>query len=97
MLVDFDAKNCPFCGRINPFNYSCPDCSSIVDKKYNICPGCGRSLRLMCPHCKAQTFAQDICEACGKSLMVICSNKRCGKPQFFQNTMCTVCGKKIKK
>ena len=42
------------------------------------------------------TFVQDICERCGKTLMVQCENKRCLQYQFFQNTQCTACGKKIK-
>lgn len=96
-LVDFDAKFCPVCGRMDPFNYSCPECNSKIDKRYSTCPGCGKSLRVTCPHCQALTFVQDLCEACGKSLMVQCTNKRCGQLQFFQNTICTACGKKIKK
>ena len=33
---------------------------------------------------------------CALGLMVYCENKRCGALQFFQNTKCTACGKKIK-
>jgi hypothetical protein len=28
--------------------------------------------------------------------MVRCENVRCGQMQFFQNSKCTACGKKIK-
>jgi hypothetical protein len=28
--------------------------------------------------------------------MVRCDNKRCGEPQFFENSKCTVCGKALK-
>jgi hypothetical protein len=39
----------------------------------------------------------DKCDACGAALMITCPNKLCHAPQFFENTKCTACGKKIKK
>ena len=46
--------------------------------------------------CGQETFVQERCEQCGGGLMIRCENRRCGELQFFQNTKCTACGKKIK-
>lgn len=58
--------------------------------------GCGRPLYVACPFCGKPTFVQERCEQCGQGLLVRCGNKRCGAAQFFENTRCTACGKKIK-
>lgn len=96
-LVDRDVRFCPSCGSQSPFGYLCPACLRPVLKGQPLCAGCGRTLYLICPFCEKQTFVQERCEQCGKSLMVTCGNKRCGVLQFFQNTKCTACGKKIKR
>ncbi|MCL2803206.1 MAG: hypothetical protein FWD29_04555 [Micrococcales bacterium] len=44
----------------------------------------------------ATFVAEAACQSCGATLMVTCPNRRCGQPQFFENTKCTACGKKIK-
>ena len=67
-----------------------------VRQEQPLCPGCGRPLYVTCPHCGGRTFVQDLCQRCGGDLMVRCENRRCGELQFFQNTKCTACGKKIK-
>jgi RNA polymerase subunit RPABC4/transcription elongation factor Spt4 len=96
MLIDRDARFCPNCASRSPFGYLCPTCLHPIEKGQRVCPGCGRSLYIECPHCSEQTFVDERCEICGKSLLVQCGNKRCGEMQFFQNTKCTACGKKIK-
>lgn len=95
-LIDRDDRFCPKCGSRNPFGYQCPSCMRPIYKENQVCEGCGRPLYIKCPHCGGRTFIQDTCESCGNSLMVQCSNPRCGEMQFFQNTKCTACGKKIK-
>lgn len=95
-LLERDAYFCPFCGSGSPFGYACPTCLNPIEKNQIICSNCGRQLRVNCPHCNQQTFAGDRCERCGQSLMIRCENKRCGVLQFFENTKCTACGKKIK-
>lgn len=95
-LIDSDSRLCTKCGSRSPFCYSCPTCLREVRKGDAVCPGCGRLLYIICPHCGGQTFVQDTCEQCRQSLMVLCSNHRCMQPQFFQNIKCTACGKKLK-
>ncbi|MDU9375917.1 hypothetical protein McpSp1_04960 [Methanocorpusculaceae archaeon Sp1] len=95
-LVDRDVRFCPSCGSQSPFGYQCPSCLLPITKGQARCSGCGRPLYVICPHCGEQTFVQDTCEHCGGSMMVPCENKRCGVLQFFENTKCTACGKKIK-
>lgn len=95
-FIDRDARICPFCGSMSPFGYLCPACLRPVQKGQPACSGCGRPLYILCPHCGRQTFVQERCERCGQSLMVRCQNNRCQALQFFQNTKCTACGKKIK-
>lgn len=94
-LIDRNLKFCPKCGSNSPFNYQCPTCLKIVNKTDKLCSCCGRSLYVNCPHCKQLTFIQENCEKCGKSLMKTCQNKRCNEKQFFENTKCTACGKKM--
>ena len=78
-----------------------PTCTE-VGQKYRFCLECGTKIELLgenemiCPSCGKNTFVQEKCEHCGAGLMVYCENKRCGALQFFQNTKCTACGKKIK-
>ena len=96
-LLDRDARFCPACGSSSPFGYACPACLRAVERGWMRCAGCGRPLYTACPHCGQQTFAAKTCGACGKTLMVICPNKRCGAAQFFENQLCTACGKQLKK
>lgn len=79
-----------------PFGYLCPSCLRPVEKGQPLCAGCGRPLYVACPFCGKPTFVQERCEQCGQGLLVRCGNKRCGAAQFFENTRCTACGKKIK-
>ena len=95
-MLERDARFCPKCGSGSPFGYACPNCLRNVEKGQALCAGCGRQLVIPCPHCGERTFASEKCEACDKGLMVRCENKRCGQLQFFQNTKCNACGKKIK-
>ena len=95
-LIDTDVQFCPACGSMHAFGYHCPTCLKPIQKGQRICSECGRQLYVSCPHCNQQTFVQERCESCGKSLMFVCENRRCGVLQFFQNTKCTACGKKIK-
>lgn len=95
-LIESDARICIFCGSMSPFGYLCPSCSRPVSKGQAMCAGCMRPLYVTCPTCGKNTFVQERCEACGSGLMVYCENKRCNSLQFFQNTKCSVCGKKIK-
>jgi len=96
--IERESRLCPYCGSRNPFGYRCPTCLREVRKNESICSGCGRMLYIECPTCKKETFAaMERCEGCGAVLMIKCANPRCGEPQFFQNTKCTVCGKKIKR
>lgn len=95
-LIEREARFCPACRSMSPFGYQCPACLREIRKKEAVCAGCGRSLYTHCPVCGKQTFVQENCEACGTCLMVSCRNPRCYAPQFFENTKCTACGKKIK-
>ena len=95
-LIDRDSRFCPTCASSSPFGYLCPTCLRPVERTQAVCSGCARPLYIPCPHCKQQTFVGERCDCCGKPLMVRCTNKRCGVPQFFQNTRCTACVKKIK-
>jgi len=96
-FIDKDARICPKCQSRSPFGYHCPACIREIEKGQAVCAGCGRPLYVPCPTCGHQTFVGDQCEKCGASLMIRCANRRCGEPQFFENTKCTACGKKIKK
>ncbi|MCL2143530.1 MAG: zinc ribbon domain-containing protein [Methanomassiliicoccaceae archaeon] len=96
-LIDGDNRFCPKCANRSPFGYQCPFCLKPVQRGNVMCSSCGRSLMTTCPLCKGQTFTgADKCDSCGISLMVLCTNKNCGQYQFFENTKCTACGKKIK-
>ena len=95
-FIDSDAWLCISCGSMSPFGYLCPSCNKPIQKGQFLCSGCGRELYTICPTCGGRTFVQERCEVCGAGLMVYCSNKRCEALQFFENTKCTVCGKKIK-
>ena len=95
-FIEEDARICLSCGSMSPFGYLCPDCNRPIQKGQAMCSGCGRPLYTYCPTCGGTTFVQERCEACGAGLMVYCSNRRCEALQFFENTKCTVCGKKIK-
>ncbi|MCF6465162.1 hypothetical protein C3E90_04560 [Clostridium sp. Cult2] len=95
-FIEPDSRFCPACGSGNPFIYLCPACLRPIKKDEVICAGCGRNLYVYCPACGKQTYVQDRCEKCGRTLMVKCQNPRCGVQQFFENTKCTACGKKIK-
>lgn len=95
-LIDRDAKFCPACRSMSPFGYHCPTCLRPIQTDEAVCPGCGRSLYTHCPACAKQTFVRERCSACGASLMLACQNPRCQALQFFENTKCNACGKKIK-
>jgi len=96
-LISYDSQFCPVCGRLSPFYDACPSCSAEIKRGWQRCPSCGRALTIACPFCGKPTFVGDKCDACGASLMITCPNKLCHAPQFFENTKCTACGKKIKK
>jgi predicted nucleic acid-binding Zn ribbon protein len=94
--IEPDARFCTSCRSQSPFGHLCPACLRPIEKEQPLCSGCGRVLYIPCPACGKQTFVQEKCEQCGAALMVLCQNPRCGARQFFQNTKCTACGKKIK-
>ncbi len=95
-FIDRDAQFCNSCGSMNAFGYHCPTCMKEIEKEQRICSECGRPLYVSCPNCNMPTFVQERCENCNVVLMVQCSNARCNSLQFFENTKCTACGKKIK-
>ena len=94
-LLQRDCRFCPQCGSRSPFVDLCPTCLREIDRTQKICSGCGRLLYVACPVCGGQTFVSDRCDACGAELLRPCRNPRCGEMQFFQNTVCTACGKKM--
>ena len=97
-LIDADSRFCIKCGKRNPFSLRCPFCLREVAKDDMICGGCGKSLVICCPKCGKDTSAYyDECQMCGTSLLVPCTNSRCGEMEFFKNTHCRACGKKIGK
>lgn len=96
-LLDRDARFCSKCGSDSPFVLACPSCLRQITREDNRCPGCGRALRVACPHCGGLTFVQSACEHCGNSLMLRCPRRKCGQPQFFDNKTCVHCGKKLPK
>ena len=83
-LIDADSRFCTKCGSHSPFCYSCPTCLREIQKGDAVCPGCGRTLYIFCPHCGERTFVQETCEKCAKSLMVPCSNARGLQLRVFQ-------------
>ena len=96
-LIERDSRVCVKCESTSPFGYQCPKCFKTIVRENSVCSGCGRTLVVICPFCNGQTFAgADKCDACGRSIMIRCGDKRCGRPQFFENTKCTACGKPIK-
>ncbi len=94
-FLNRDSRFCPKCGSHSPFWDLCPACLREVDRSDICCSSCGRILHIPCPQCKAQTFVGDKCDVCEVSLLKKCPNPRCGELQFFENTKCTVCGKKL--
>ncbi len=94
--MEADSRFCPSCGSDSPFGYLCPACRRPVEKAQAVCAGCGRPLYIACPCCGERTFVQSRCERCGSSLQVRCGNPRCGAWQFYENTKCTACGKKLR-
>ena len=95
-MIDSEARMCIGCGSSNPFGYSCPVCLKEVQKGQMQCDGCFSPLYVNCPHCMKMTFVEERCEHCKAGLMVRCENQRCNAMQFFTNTKCTACGKKMK-
>jgi len=95
-FIERDSRLCPRCQSRSPFGYHCPTCLREIQKGQPVCTGCGRPLYVPCLNCGKQTFVADRCEICGAILLRSCPNPRCGDMQFFQNTKCTSCGKKIK-
>ena len=97
-FIERDSRLCPRCATRTPFGYHCPNCQREIERGYAVCSACGKPLMTTCPFCEQQTFiGSEKCDACGESLMIMCENKRCGLPQWFENTKCTCCGKAIKK
>ena len=96
-FIERDSRLCPGCGSRSPFGYHCPACLRAIEKGQVVCSGCGRTLYVACPTCGNRTFTGERCESCGAGLMIKCQNARCGELQFFENTKCTACGKKIQK
>ena len=96
-FIERESRFCTSCGSRSPFGYICPTCRSPIQKNQMICGGCGRPLRVPCPHCGARTFVSDKCESCGGPLLIKCPNVRCGDMQFFENAKCTSCGKRLRK
>ena len=97
-MIARDVRVCPKCGSRSPFGYHCPTCLKPIARDDTVCSGCSRPLLSTCPYCEASIFVGDEgCKICGQTLLIRCENKRCGEPQFFENTKCTVCGKAIKK
>ena len=94
-LLERDARFCPKCGSDAPFADLCPACLRLVRREDARCSQCGRELYILCPHCGERTFAASKCGVCGKSLTKSCPNPRCKQPQFFENTVCTACGKTL--
>ena len=94
-FIDRDSRLCPKCASRSPFGYLCPTCLRSIEKDEVVCAGCGRSLYVVCPSCLGRTFVDERCEQCGAGLMIKCGNRRCGELQFFENTKCTACGKKL--
>lgn len=95
-LLMRDSRFCSKCGSHAPFVDLCPTCLREICREDAVCSGCGRLLRLTCPHCGKQTFVGETCDACGMSLLRKCPNPRCGEMQFCENTKCTACGRKLK-
>lgn len=96
-FIERDSKLCANCSSRSPFGYRCPSCLREIEKGQAACSGCGRPLTVTCPVCSQLTFTDERCEKCGAGLMIQCANERCGELQFFENTKCTACGKKIKR
>ena len=97
-MIERDSRYCSRCESHSPFGDHCPNCLKEIVRGNAVCSGCGRNLTVLCPYCGGATFAgSERCDACGRSVMILCENKKCGRPQFFENTSCNICGKKIKK
>ena len=94
-LIARDSRFCPGCGSNAPFLDLCPACLREIRREDAACSGCGRPLYIPCPQCGKRTFVGEKCDACGASLLKKCPNLRCGEMQFFQNSKCTACGKKL--
>lgn len=94
-LLQSDARFCSKCGSDAPFADLCPDCLNKIDRGSVRCSSCGRPLYTVCPHCEKRTFVASTCDACGKSLTKTCHNPLCRQEQFFENKVCTVCGKRL--
>jgi hypothetical protein len=96
-MIEGDSRVCPKCGIIGPYGMQCPNCLRTIKTDDAVCSSCGRALMTPCPFCKADTFVGIWkCGSCGKALTIKCPDKKCGQPQFFESTKCTVCGKVIK-
>lgn len=94
-LLNHDARFCSKCGSDAPFVDLCPTCMQQVRREDTRCCDCGRSLYITCPHCNGRTFVASKCDICGESLTKTCINPLCKEQQFFENTVCTACGKKL--
>lgn len=94
-FLSADSRFCSKCGSRAPFKDLCPACLSEIRREDKFCSGCGKELYIACPKCSKITFIGEKCDVCGYSLLKKCTNIRCGEMQFFQNTKCTACGKKL--
>ncbi len=94
-IIPPDSNVCPICGKVNPLGpLRCPKCRSPIQKKYKVCPSCGLSLEITCPHCGERTFFGDYCERCGKRLVIICPKCKTEQPPIAGK--CIKCGKPLK-
>jgi hypothetical protein len=52
-----------------PLPYSCPQCGTTVDARFNFCPNCKYYLHPACPQCKREVSETDkFCAYCGTDL-----------------------------
>ncbi len=52
-----------------PLPYSCPQCVTTVDARYNFCPNCKCNLHPSCPQCKQEVVESDkYCPYCAQDL-----------------------------
>jgi hypothetical protein len=52
-----------------PLPYSCPECGTVVNARFNFCPNCKCNLHPSCPQCKLEVGELDkFCPHCGNDL-----------------------------
>jgi RNA polymerase subunit RPABC4/transcription elongation factor Spt4 len=53
----------------DPLPYHCPKCGSMVNARYNFCPGCKYALHPTCVHCQREVGELDkYCPYCGNDV-----------------------------